>query len=82
MSVSVPAGDHVIELEYQPVEVIYGLMGSALGIVRRDTRLDRTDAFLDSWNNQDRAWTDPSPEVRIEPVNFVRTLDRLINSEG
>ena len=32
MSVSVPAGDHVIQLEYQPVEVIYGLMGSALGI--------------------------------------------------
>ena len=33
MSVSVPAGDHVIQLEYQPVEVIYGLMGSALGIL-------------------------------------------------
>ncbi len=33
MSVSVPAGDHVIELEYRPVEVIYGLMGSALGMV-------------------------------------------------
>ncbi|MGZ3388773.1 MAG: hypothetical protein ACXVCF_04200 [Isosphaeraceae bacterium] len=32
MSVSAPAGDHVIQLEYQPVEVIYGLMGSALGI--------------------------------------------------
>ncbi|HMF38872.1 MAG TPA: YfhO family protein [Isosphaeraceae bacterium] len=32
MTVSVPAGDHVIELEYQPGEVIYGLMGSALGM--------------------------------------------------
>ena len=43
--------------------------GLCPGNLRRDTRLDRTDAFLDSWNNQDRAWTDPGPEVRIEFVN-------------
>ncbi len=33
MLASVPAGDHVLELEYRPVEVVYGLMGSGLGIV-------------------------------------------------
>ncbi len=37
---------------------------------RCDTRLDRTCRFLDSWNNQERAWTDPCPKVRIEPVNL------------
>ena len=48
--------------------------GLCPGNARRDTRLDRTDAFLDSWNNQDRAWTDPGPEVRIEPVNLTGHL--------
>jgi hypothetical protein len=33
MSVAVPAGDHVIQLEYRPVEVTHGLMGTALGMV-------------------------------------------------
>jgi hypothetical protein len=32
MSVSVPAGEHILEIEYQPVEVIYGLLASALGM--------------------------------------------------
>jgi hypothetical protein len=31
MSIHVPSGDHVLELEYQPMEVSYGLIGSALG---------------------------------------------------
>ena len=61
---------HVLELAYRPVEVVYGLMGVWSGNGCRDTRLDRTGWFLDSWNNQERAWTEPSPEVRIEPVNF------------
>ena len=48
--------------------------GLCPGNLRRDTRLDRTGAFLDSWNNQDRAWTDPGPEVRIEFVNLTGHL--------
>src|SRR5208283_5573160 len=48
--------------------------GLCPGNPRRDTRLDRTDAFPDSWNNQDRAWTDPGPEVRIEFCEHDRTL--------
>jgi hypothetical protein len=33
MAVSIPAGDHILELEYQPIEVIYGLIGTAAGML-------------------------------------------------
>jgi hypothetical protein len=32
MAVTIPAGGHLVELEYRPVEVRYGLAGSALGL--------------------------------------------------
>ncbi len=33
MSVFVPAGQHILELEYEPSEVVYGLVGSVLGML-------------------------------------------------
>jgi hypothetical protein len=33
MSVFVPSGQHILELEYEPAEVVYGLVGSVLGML-------------------------------------------------
>jgi hypothetical protein len=46
MAVSIPAGDHIIELKYQPVEVLYGLVGSSLGFVTAILALTELGRFL------------------------------------
>jgi hypothetical protein len=31
MAVSIQSGDHVVELEYQPIEILFGAIASILG---------------------------------------------------
>ena len=61
LAVDIAAGKHIIELEYQPIDVTYGLFGSAAGVVAVILALTGSARFLNSWNKRDRAWTDPSP---------------------
>ena len=63
------SGKHIIELTYHPIDVTYGLFGSAAGVLAVILALTGSARSLNSWNTADGAWTDPSPRVRIEIVN-------------